>query len=93
MWFCPKNESINNISTPTIIAIAFAVFSLVMSVGVARWSWFIVDEQIRLRGEINKLIDKQDQVNTQYEFWLKQVQTERAAIKAEAAPAIPAPKK
>ncbi|MFA6604174.1 MAG: hypothetical protein WCT10_05080 [Patescibacteria group bacterium] len=92
MWFCSKKDSADVIPTPTVAAIIIAVFALFIAAGAARWSWYIVDEQIRLRNDFSKLRNEQDQVNTQYEFWLKQIQTERAAIKAEAAPA-PTPKK
>jgi len=87
MWFSSHKENPDAIPMPVVAAIVIAVFSLFIAVGAARWSWYIVDEQIRLRDDFNKLRNEQDQVNIQYEFWLKQVQTERAAIKAETAPA------
>jgi len=65
-----------NISGPVMSAIVISVISLALSAGVMRWSWLLLDEQIRLRQDFMRLKNQQDQVNIQYEAWLKKVQQE-----------------
>ena len=82
MWFCcKKNDSKENIPTATAVALIVAVVSLALAAGVCRWSWLIVDEQIRLRRALAELQDSQAQLNTQFEFWNQQIQKERQEIK------------
>jgi len=82
MWFCKKDGDKERMPAPTVAAIVIAVVSLALATGVIRWSWLIVDEQIKLRQEFMQLKNSQDQLNTQFEFWNKQVQKEREEIKA-----------
>ncbi len=81
MWFCRKSDDKNTIPAPTFAAIIISVVSLALAAGVIRWSWIIVDEQVRLRREFVELKSSQDQLNTQFEFWNKQLQKERQEIK------------
>ncbi len=64
-------------------AIIISAVSLAFSVGVARWSWLLVNEQISLRRDFMNLKASQEQLNLQYDFWSKQLQNERAALKAK----------
>ena len=77
--FFKKNEE--KIPTSTVAAILVACLSLILSFGVIRWSWLLLDEQIQLRKDFMELKEEQAQVNIQYEFWLKKIQDERTAIK------------
>ncbi len=81
MWFCRKDSDKNNIPAPTVAAIAISVISLALAAGVIRWSWIIVDEQVRLRREFMELKGSQEQLNTQFEFWNRQLQQERQEIR------------
>jgi hypothetical protein len=64
-------------SNSAMIAIVVAAISLAISIGVVRWSWLLLDEQIQLRNDFQELQARQDQVGIQYEFWLQQLQEER----------------
>ena len=83
MWKRKNSEKndMNKIPNSVAIAILLAVVALTASLGVARWSWLLLDEQLDLRKELNELRVRQTQVETQYEFWLGQVQEERAMMK------------
>jgi len=69
-----KRSSERNISGPVFAALVVSFIGLMFVIGVARWSWLLLDEQIRLRSEVEALKERQAQVETQYEFWLKQVE-------------------
>jgi hypothetical protein len=73
-----------NITIPysTMVAIVIAAISLLISAGVARWSWLILEEQMELRKELVDLSAKQDQVGIQYEFWLEQLEEDLDEVKA-----------
>ncbi|MFH1047815.1 MAG: hypothetical protein V1738_05930 [Patescibacteria group bacterium] len=79
MWPFRKNNDEYQIrfTNSAMIAIVVAAISLAISIGVARWSWLLLDEQIMLRNEYEELRARQDQVGIQYEFWLQQLQQER----------------
>jgi len=64
----------------TAAAIGIAVASLALAAGVCRWSWLIVDEQVRLRQDFMQLKNDQEQLYTQFEFWNQQVQKERREL-------------
>jgi len=84
MWkFRRKSEDsdLNKIPNSVAIALIISTVALALVAGVVRWSWLLLDEQIRLRQDLNDLKYRQAQVETQYEFWLQQLQDERAAIK------------
>lgn len=85
MWPFRKKEKQYQpkFSNSSAIAIIIAVISLAVAAGVARWSWLMLDEQIQLRKDFEQLKARQDQVGIQYEFWLKQIQEERAAVSEE----------
>ena len=79
MWPFRRNndEYQARFSNSTMVAIVVAAISLAVSIGVARWSWLLLDEQILLRNEFEELKARQEQVGIQYEFWLEQLQAER----------------
>ncbi len=85
MWPFRKNtdEYQPRFSNSTMVAITVAAISLAVSVGVARWSWLILDEQILLRNDFKQLELRQEQVGIQYEFWLQQLQEERETEDSE----------
>ncbi|MEA3249767.1 MAG: hypothetical protein U9Q03_05445 [Patescibacteria group bacterium] len=75
MW--PSREDKGNnitIPYPMMIAIIISVISLMISIGVARWSSLLLEEQLELRKEFVDLNARQDQVGIQYEFWLEQLE-------------------
>ncbi len=83
MFFFKKSDKAaqaeKQISIAAAAAILISVVALAVAIGTARWSWYIIDEQVRLRQDYMELKSDMDQVNTQYEFWLKQLQNERRA--------------
>jgi hypothetical protein len=81
MWPFRRNDDENQVkfSNSAMIAVVVAAISLAISVGVARWSWLLLDEQVQLRTDFEELKARQDQVGIQYEFWLKQVQDEQGS--------------
>ncbi len=85
MWPFDKNNDEYRVSfsNSAMIAIVVAVISITISIGVARWSWLILDEQVQLRKEFEELRARQDQVGIQYEFWLNQLQEERDDLRGE----------
>jgi heme/copper-type cytochrome/quinol oxidase subunit 2 len=80
MWPFRRNndEYQARFSNSTMVAIVVAAISLAVSIGVARWSWLLLDEQILLRNDFEELRARQEQVGIQYEFWLERLQEERA---------------
>ena len=76
-----KKSDINKIPNSVAVAILLAVIALTTSLGVARWSWLLLDEQLDLRRELNELQMRQTQVETQYEFWLGQVEENLKELK------------
>jgi hypothetical protein len=70
----------DSIPPATAVAIFVSIISLGLIIGVTRWSWLLLDEQVRLRQEFMELKAKQEQINIQYEFWSDQLQKERAEI-------------
>ncbi len=78
MFFFKKSEG-ERIPNYAVAAILISTVALAVSIGTARWCWYIIDEQVRLRQDYLDLKSNMDQVNVQYEFWLKQLQTERKA--------------
>jgi hypothetical protein len=58
-------------------AIVLSVVALAAALGVARWSWLMLDEQISLRKEFVELKNEQVQTNIQYEYWLGKIRAER----------------
>jgi hypothetical protein len=82
MWpFKKKSPSPADLPAPMVAAVLVSVFALAVSLGVARWSWLLLDEQIRMRKEFKQMRSDLEQTNTQYEYWLGKVQEERAAQK------------
>lgn len=81
MWKFGKKSDKAQIPNSVAVAIILAVTAFAVAAGVMRWSWLIMDEQIVLRKELNKLEVRQSQVETQYEFWLGQLQEERKMMK------------
>jgi len=82
MWPSREDKG-KNITIPysTMVAIIISVITLAISAGLIRWSWLLLDEQVRLRKDFVDLSAKQDQMGVQYEFWLEQLQKERDAVK------------
>ncbi|MFH2062854.1 MAG: hypothetical protein ABIJ46_01735 [bacterium] len=77
MWFRGKEKTSENatrIQLPVVVALAVSAVSLALAIGVARWSWLILDEQVRLRDSYEDLRMRQEQVEIQYEFWLQQIE-------------------
>lgn len=68
---------------PVVAALIVSVVALTISIGVARWSWLLLDEQITMRKDFMELRNEQTQTNQQYEYWLGKLQAERAATKGE----------
>ena len=82
MWkFWKCKEGAGAISGAVMAAIVISTISLVLAAGVARWSWLMLDEQIQLRKDFEKLKNDQAQTQIQYEFWLQKLQKEREAGK------------
>jgi hypothetical protein len=69
------------IPKPMVAAVIISVVALAAALGTARWSWLLLDEQIKLREEFMQLRNTQEQTAIQYEFWLEKLQAERAATK------------
>jgi hypothetical protein len=94
MWPFKKKDS-QDIPLAAAAAIIISAVSLAASLGTARWSWLLLDEQIKLRKEFMEVKNDQEQTTQQYEFWLKRLQDERVKyMKDQAAPAPEAmPKK
>lgn len=80
MWPFKKNSKEPEIPYWAAAAIVASVISLFAALGVARWSWLILEEQISLRQDFMNLKASQEQLNTQYDFWSAQLQKERAEI-------------
>ncbi len=70
----------DRIPPATAAAIFISFIALGLAAGLFRWSWLLMDEQVRLRKEFMELKSAQDQINIQYEFWSNQLQKERAEI-------------
>jgi hypothetical protein len=83
MWPFTKKEHPKKVSPEAAIAIILAFVALGLAAGTARWAWLLLDEQIALRMEFNRLADRMGQLETQFEFWNGQVQEERAMLKDE----------
>ena len=81
--FFRRKEGRTEIPTATVAAVLIAVVALAVSIGVARWSWLILDEQIKLRQDFIDLKTSQEQLNTQFDFWDKKVESERQQLKQE----------
>lgn len=75
-----KEDDMNRIPNSIVVAIVLALVALAGSLGVARWSWLLLDEQTDLRREFNELDVRQAQVEVQYEFWLGQLQDDMDAL-------------
>lgn len=65
----------------TAAAIIISAVSLAFAIGVARWSWLILDEQLVLRREFMDLKLSQEQLNIQFDFWSTQIQKEREELR------------
>ncbi len=78
MW--PFSKKPVSADLPPVVAasIIISAVALMLSAGVLRWSWLLVDEQIRIRKDVMELQNTQEQVNIQYEYWLGKLQDERA---------------
>lgn len=76
-----RNPDKEIISAPAMAAIVVAVLSLVLSAGIARWSWLLMEEQMALRYDFENLKMAQEEINVQYEFWLEQLETKRTKLK------------
>lgn len=74
----PRKESL---SRAEFAAVIVAFLSLMVSVGVARWSWLLLDEQIALREEFEQLRNDQKQTEIQYGVWLDRLKEEGAAMR------------
>jgi len=85
MWPFRRNNDEYQVrySNSTMVAIVVASISLAVSIGVARWSWLLLDEQLVLRNDFQELRARQEQVGIQYEFWLEELQAERDELKSE----------
>lgn len=81
MWPFRSKESKRTIPGWAAAAIVISTISMAASIGVARWSWLLVEEQISLRQDFMNLKTSQEQLGIQYEFWNKQLQKEREEIK------------
>ena len=85
MWPFKRKKSPGEaeISRAEFAAVIISTVALVFAVGVARWSWLILDEQIELRKEFETLKGRQAQVETQYEVWLAELQDQWKELEAE----------
>lgn len=81
--FFRRKEGRAEIPPATAAAILLAVVALAIAIGVARWSWLILDEQLKLRQDFMDLKTSQEQLNTQFDFWDKKVESERQQLKQE----------
>lgn len=79
MWPFSKKPT-PSLDIPPMIAVAVvaSAMALFVSCGVMRWSWLLLDEQIRMRNEFMGLKNDQEQTKIQYEYWLNKLQAERA---------------
>lgn len=78
MFFRHKKEC-KPLDGPVAVAIVISVIALALAIGAARWSWLVLDEQVKIRREFVELKGREEQVNLQYEFWLNRLQAEREA--------------
>lgn len=72
-----RNPDKEIISAPAMAAIVVAALSLVLSAGVARWSWLLMEEQVSLRYDFENLKMAQEEISVQYEFWLAELEKVR----------------
>lgn len=79
--FFQKGVSDKTIPGWTAAAIIISAVSLAFAIGVARWSWLILDEQLVLRREFMDLKLSQEQLNIQFDFWGAQIQKEREELR------------
>lgn len=80
MWHFKKPAFLNrgtDLSKPVAASLILSVISLAASIGVAHWSWLLLDEQISLRKDFMELRNEQTQSNQQYEYWLGKLREER----------------
>ncbi len=70
-----------NFNYPTMIAVILSVISLAIAIGLVRWSWLLLDEQVTLRKDFVDLTARQDQIDIQYEFWLEQLEEDLEEVK------------
>lgn len=90
MWpFKKKDPMSQDIPMAAAAAIIISAVSLAASLGTARWSWLLLDEQIKMRKEFMELKNDQEQTKLQYEFWLKRLQDEREAAKKNVDTTVP----
>jgi hypothetical protein len=79
MWpFSKKPASSLDVHPLVAAALIVSALALFVSCGVMRWSWLLLDEQIRIRIEVMDLKNDQEQTKIQYEYWLNKLQAERA---------------
>ena len=67
---------VRQIKTLESILLILVFVCLILIAAVARWSWLLLDEQILLRQELEDLKGRQGQIETQYEFWLEQLESD-----------------
>jgi hypothetical protein len=81
MWPFKKRDTLatKQIDPAAAWALIVSAVALMASLGVARWSWLLLDEQVQLRKDFIELKNEQEQSNIQYEYWLGKLKDERAA--------------
>lgn len=84
MWpFRPQQERQITLSKEGAAAIILAVLSFAIA-GIASYTaWSLFDEQVRLRKDFVELGERQQQVEIQYEYWLRRLQDERTRTQAK----------
>jgi hypothetical protein len=65
-----------------LVAIVISIISIAISIGIARWTWLIFDEQVAIRQDFNDIEFRQEQVETQYEFWLEELESDLDEVKS-----------
>jgi hypothetical protein len=64
-----KKRDRTKIPAATAAAVIMSAAALAFSIGVARWSWLILDEQIRLREDFTELKNDFAQMEIEFGVW------------------------
>jgi hypothetical protein len=87
MWpFKKKVPPSLEVSPMVAAALIVSAFAVALAAGALRWSWLLLDEQLRIRKDFMDLRNEQVQTGQQYEYWLGKLQAERAESQKMNAP-------
>ena len=79
--FFKKKAPADQIPASTVVALAVAVVALITSVGMAKWTLYIVNDLVALRQDFAALRNEQDQLKIQFDYWDQKVMEERSMIR------------